>query len=127
MRQDGEGPITRRPGDRALRKLRLAGDAQVLEVDAGAGRAAAQHDRDGATTIIVRTMTTNAVDLTEQVRAAGARRRESRAEGSLATALAAVGPAERDALIGSLDRLYQLLVAGQSPRRFPAPPSASPR
>jgi len=79
------------------------------------------------TTIIVRTMTTNAVDLTEQVRAAGARRRESRAEGSLATALAAVGPAERDALIGSLDRLYQLLVAGQSPRRFPAPPSASPR
>ena len=67
------------------------------------------------------------VDLNEQVRAAGARRRESRAEGSLATALAAVGPTERDALIASLDRLHQLLVAGQPPRRFPAPPSASPR
>jgi len=45
------------------------------------------------------------VDLTGEVRAAGARRRGSRAEGSLATAL----------------------VAGQSPRRFPAPPAASPR
>jgi len=67
------------------------------------------------------------VDLTEQVRAAGTRRRETRAEGSLATALADVGPAERDALIAALGRLHQLLVAGRPPRRFPASPAASPR
>jgi MarR family 2-MHQ and catechol resistance regulon transcriptional repressor len=64
-------------------------------------------------------------DLTDQVRAAGARRREARAEGRLATALAAVDPAERDALIASLDRLYQLLVAGHPARRFPSPPTTS--
>jgi DNA-binding MarR family transcriptional regulator len=67
------------------------------------------------------------VDLTEQIRAAGTRRRETRAEGSLATALADVDPAERDALIAALGRLHQLLVAGQPPRRFPASPAASPR
>ena len=67
------------------------------------------------------------VDLTEQVRAAGTRRRETRAEGSLATALADVGPAERDALIAALGRLHQLLVAGRPLRRFPASPAASPR
>jgi DNA-binding MarR family transcriptional regulator len=67
------------------------------------------------------------VDLTETVRAAGARRRESRAEGSLAAALAEAAPAERDALIASLDRLHQLLVAGQPPRRFPVPATGSPR
>jgi DNA-binding MarR family transcriptional regulator len=67
------------------------------------------------------------VDLTEEVRAAGAQRRSSRAEGSLAAALAAAGPAERDSLIAALGRLYQLLVAGQPLRRFPAPPAASPR
>ena len=67
------------------------------------------------------------VDLTEQVRAVGTRRRETRAEGSLATALADVGPAERDALIAALGRLHQLLVAGRPPRRFPASPAASPR
>src|SRR5262249_310927 len=39
------------------------------------------------------------VDLTEEVRAAGAQRRGSRADGTLAAALADVGPAERDALI----------------------------
>ena len=66
-------------------------------------------------------------DLTEEVRAAGARRRETRAEGTLASALAAVSPAERDALIAALARLHQLLVASQPPRRFPAPPAASPR
>ena len=67
------------------------------------------------------------VDLTEQVRAAGTRRRETRAEGSLATALADVDPAERDALIAALGRLHQLLVAGRPLRRFPASPAASPR
>jgi DNA-binding MarR family transcriptional regulator len=67
------------------------------------------------------------VDLTAEVRAAGAQRRSSRAEGSLAAALAAASPVERDSLIAALGRLYQLLVAGQPPRRFPAPPAASPR
>jgi MarR family 2-MHQ and catechol resistance regulon transcriptional repressor len=67
------------------------------------------------------------VDLTEQVRAVGTRRRETRAEGSLATALADVGPAERDALIAALGRLHQLLVADRPLRRFPASPAASPR
>jgi MarR family 2-MHQ and catechol resistance regulon transcriptional repressor len=66
-------------------------------------------------------------DLTQEVRAAGARRRGSQAEGTLATALAGVDPAERDALVAALSRLHQLLVAGQPPRRFPAPPAASPR
>ena len=63
------------------------------------------------------------VDLTEEVRAAGAQRRGSRAEGTLVTALADVGPAERDALIAALGRLHQLLVAGQPPRRFPTSPA----
>jgi DNA-binding MarR family transcriptional regulator len=67
------------------------------------------------------------VDITEEVRAAGARRRETHAEGSLASALAAVSSGEREALIAALDRLYQLLVASQPPRRFPASPAASPR
>ena len=63
------------------------------------------------------------VDLTDEVRAAGAQRRGSRAEGTLVTALADVGPAERDALIAALGRLHQLLVAGQPPRRFPTSPA----
>ena len=67
------------------------------------------------------------VDLTQEVRAAGAQRRQARAEDSLAAELADVGPAERDALIAALGRLHQLLVAGQPPQTFPAPPAASPR
>jgi DNA-binding MarR family transcriptional regulator len=66
-------------------------------------------------------------DLTEQVREAGARRRETRADMSLATALADADPAERDALIASLERLCQLLVAGQPARRFPGSPATTPR
>ena len=67
------------------------------------------------------------VDLTDAVRQAGARRRETRAAGTLASALATVDPVERDALIASLGRLHQLLVAGRPLRRFPAPPVQSPR
>jgi DNA-binding MarR family transcriptional regulator len=67
------------------------------------------------------------VDLTEEVRAFGAQRRRSWAEGTLAAALADAGPAERDALIAALGRLHQLLVAGQPPRLFPAPPAGMPR
>ena len=66
-------------------------------------------------------------DLTEEVRAFGAQRRRSWADGTLAAALADADPAERDALIAALGRLHQLLVAGQSPQRFAAPPAASPR
>ena len=67
------------------------------------------------------------VDLTEQVRSAGAKRRDNQAEGSLTAALDGIPAAERDALITSLARLHQLLLAGQPPRRFPASPAASPR
>lgn len=67
------------------------------------------------------------VDLTDAVREAGAKRRRTRAAGSLAKALSAVDPAERDALIASLGRLHELLVAGRPLRRFPAPPAQSPR
>jgi len=67
------------------------------------------------------------LDLTEEIRAAGARRRETRAEGTLVSALAAISPAERDALISVLGRLHQLLVGNQPPRRFPASPAAAPR
>jgi len=66
-------------------------------------------------------------DLTDEVRAAGTRRRETRAEGTLVSALAAISPAERDALISVLGRLHQLLVGNQPPRRFPASPAAAPR
>ena len=67
------------------------------------------------------------VDLTEEVRAVGARRRRSQAGGTLAAALADAGPAERDTLIAALGRLHQLLVADQPPRLFPAPPAGTPR
>ena len=66
------------------------------------------------------------VDLTEDVRAAGARRRESRAGGTLESALAEADADERKALIAALGRLHELLVGGLQPRRFPAPPAASP-
>jgi len=66
-------------------------------------------------------------DLTSEIRAAGTRRRRSQAGATLTAALASADPAERDTLIAALGRLHELLVTGQAPRRFPAPPTASPR
>ncbi|MFJ8311657.1 MULTISPECIES: MarR family winged helix-turn-helix transcriptional regulator [unclassified Streptomyces] len=59
------------------------------------------------------------VDLTEDVRAAGTKRRASRADKTLTAALAGAGEDERATLTAALTRLHQLLVADQTPRRFP--------
>lgn len=59
------------------------------------------------------------VDLNQDVRTAGERRRTERADQTLSTALAGVDDDERATLISALARLHQLLVADQAPRRFP--------
>ncbi|MFF2808116.1 MarR family winged helix-turn-helix transcriptional regulator [Streptomyces sp. NPDC058000] len=66
------------------------------------------------------------VDLTDDVRATGGKRRASRADRTLTAALAAADEDERAALTAALARLYQLLVADQAPHRFPAPSSGPP-
>jgi MarR family 2-MHQ and catechol resistance regulon transcriptional repressor len=62
------------------------------------------------------------VELTPEIRTLGQARRAARADDSLATVLTAAGatPEELTTLTTALDRLHQLLVAGQEPRRFPA-------
>ncbi|MBF9070685.1 MarR family winged helix-turn-helix transcriptional regulator [Streptacidiphilus fuscans] len=62
------------------------------------------------------------VDLTAEVRTAGAKRREGRADRTLTSALSAAEPEERATLVAALARLHQLLVAGEVPRRFPDAP-----
>ncbi|MGW2651757.1 MarR family winged helix-turn-helix transcriptional regulator [Streptomyces sp. NPDC001393] len=63
------------------------------------------------------------VDLTPEVRAAAAERRAARADDYLRTTLIAAGADadELPSLTAGLTRLHQLLVRGQSPRRFPDP------
>jgi DNA-binding MarR family transcriptional regulator len=61
------------------------------------------------------------VELTDEVHADGVQRRKSRADNSLAAALAGTETKERDALIASLKRLHTLLVTDHPPRRFPGP------
>jgi MarR family 2-MHQ and catechol resistance regulon transcriptional repressor len=62
------------------------------------------------------------VELTDEVRRKGQARRAGRADHSLATALAAAGAdtAEAAELSASLERLHQLLLSGQAPKRFPS-------
>ncbi|MGF1425636.1 MarR family winged helix-turn-helix transcriptional regulator [Kitasatospora sp. LaBMicrA B282] len=63
------------------------------------------------------------VDLTPEVRTAATQRRAARADDSLRTTLAQAGAGEQEipALLTGLARLHALLVAGQSPQRFPEP------
>ncbi|MFI6686535.1 MarR family winged helix-turn-helix transcriptional regulator [Streptomyces sp. NPDC050485] len=68
------------------------------------------------------------VDLTDDVRTAGSKRRVGRADKTLTQALAAADDDERATLTAALARLHQLLVAEQAPRRFPDPaPGPTPR
>lgn len=62
------------------------------------------------------------VDLTAEVRSAGAKRREGRADRTLTPALSAAEPEEHASLVAALAGPHQLLVAGEAPRRFPDAP-----
>jgi DNA-binding MarR family transcriptional regulator len=64
------------------------------------------------------------VELTDDVHANDMRRRTSRADSGLATALAGTESSERDALVASLKRLHEILVTDHPPRRFPGPANA---
>lgn len=101
------GDIAKRTG---LAQSRASTSVRVF-VDRGWATTAAD-PADGRKTL---------VDLTDAVRTAGQARRAARADQRLSATLAAAGAHDDElgVLTTALQRLHQLLVAGQAPHRFP--------